>query len=177
MRTLEILFATALCLLISGCVSTLPQGSSSMSPAPACQDPALPIPAMVSYSGTGEPPSVFVISPPFDGGIMAGNVTIVVEVTNFTLVSPGGKNSAATGHLIYYQDVVPQVLEGVPAFTRPGTYGVSSETTFGWEGITPGTHTFAVQLVNADNTPLNPMVVDATDVTAVVPGMITDPET
>lgn len=150
MRTWEILIVMAFCLFIPGCVNTL------------------------QPSDTREPPSVFIIHPPFDGGIMAGNVTIVVEVTNFSLVSPGEKNSAATGHLIYYRDVVPPVLEGVPAFTRPGTYGVSYKSTYGWDRITPGTHTFAVQLVNADNTPLNPPVVDAIDVTAVAQEMISN---
>ena len=150
------------CVLLSGCVSNKPPGSPTSTTGPT-------VPGL--HRG---PPSVFIITPPFDGGILAGNVTIFVEVSNFTLVQPGGKDIPGTGHLIYYRDVVPAAMKGIPAFTRPGTYGVSSETTFEWDGITPGTHTFAVQLVNNDNTPLDPPMVDAIDVTAVAPEMITN---
>jgi hypothetical protein len=118
---------------------------------------------------------VFIITPPFDGGILAGDVTIFVEVTNFTLTPPGGTSVPGTGHLIYYRDVAPVAVQGFPAFTRPGTYAVSSATMYTWPGITPGTHTFAVQLVNSDDTPLDPPMVDAIDVTAVSPEMITGP--
>gem|GEM_PF-2238129 len=151
------------CVLLSGCVSNQPPGNppGTIAPTAPGSQPGLP--------------SVFIITPPFDGGILEGNVIILVEVTNFTLAPPGGKNMPGTGHLIYYRDVVPPAMEGTPALTPPGTYGVSSETTFMWNGIFPGTHTFAVQLVNADNTPLDPPMVDAIDVTAVAPEMIINP--
>jgi hypothetical protein len=114
-----------------------------------------------------------IIDPPFYGGIFAGNVTVTVSVGNITLVTPGPDNHPGAGHLIYYRDVVPPVVTGIPAVSRPGTYAVSAKTSYVWEGISPGTHTFAAQLVNDDNTPLDPRVLDAVDVTAVLPGMIT----
>ncbi len=169
MWTLDVLIAIILAffLLISGCVSNRPPEGSS-----GPYGTNLTIPSPDTSSGH---PSVYIINPPFDGGILTGNVTVFVEVTNFTLVPPGMKNRYGTGHLIYYRDVVPPAMEGIPAFTLPGTFGISSETTFTWRGITPGTHTFAVQLVHADNTPLDPAIVDAIDVTAVPPEMIISP--
>lgn len=169
-----VLTAIIFCIGISGCVSTQPPAGSFSISVPGSQVTAPPLPSVISYSGAGVQPSVFIITPPFDGGILTGNVTIFVEVTDFALVPPGGKNIPGTGHLIYYRDTVPPAMEGIPAITRPGTYGVSSETMFRWDGITPGTHTFAVQLVNADNTPLDPPIMDAIEVTAVLPEMITN---
>ena len=117
-------------------------------------------------------PQVLILAPDFDGGILAGNVTIVVQVTRFTLTPPGGPKAPGTGHLIYYRDVVPPVAPGQPAVTAPGTSVASLSDTLTWEDVTPGTHTFAVQLVQADNTPLRPPVLDAIDVTAVLPEAI-----
>jgi hypothetical protein len=116
---------------------------------------------------------MIITDPPFDGGILAGNVTVTVDVADFTLVPPGSNDRPGAGHLIYYLDVVPPATAGTPAVSRPGTYVVSSETRYTWERIPPGTHTFAAQLVSDDNTPLDPPVLDAVDVTAVLPGMIT----
>lgn len=158
-------------LVVCGCTSYEPSRRASAGPGitPSITSPQPTYPTISLVRG---PPSVFIIAPPFDGGILAGNVTILVEVTNFTLASPGGTNVPGTGHLIFYMDVAPVAIQGYPAFTRPGSYTTSSATMHTWQGITPGTHTFAVQLVNSDDTPLDPPMVDAIDVTAVQPEMI-----
>jgi hypothetical protein len=175
MRTRGIVTVMVFCLLASGCLNYQSFGDSQGNPRSGFQAALQPVTPAGSSAVSPGPPSVFIITPPFDGGILTGNVTILVEVSNFILVSEEKENKPGTGHLIYYQDVVPPVMRGVPAFTRPGTYGVSDTTTFEWDGITPGTHTFAVQLVNTDNTPLDPPMVDAIDVTAVTPDMIANP--
>jgi hypothetical protein len=111
---------------------------------------------------------VFILLPEFDAGIPAGDVTVVVQITGFRLVDPNGrKNMSGEGHLIYYLDVVPPTNPLRPAFTAPGTYASTPNTTYTWHHVTPDTHTFAVQLVNNDDTPLNPPVITANDVTAV----------
>jgi len=161
-------------LVVCGCTTYKPSRGSSAGPSltPSVTSPRLLYPTISPVRGL---PSVFIITPPFDGGVLTGNVTILVEVTNFTLVPPGETNIPGTGHLIYYVDVVPVTVQGHPAFTRPGTYAASSASMHTWQRITPGTHTFAVQLVNSDDTPLDPPIVDAIDVTTVQLEMITTP--
>lgn len=166
-----IIIFLAFSIAICGCINYPSHERSPGGPAISPSDTVIQPTYSVIYPERGSP-SIFIIFPPFDGGILAGNVTILVEVTNFTLTPPGGKNRPGTGHLIYYRDVVPPVMNGIPAFTPQGTFGVTSETTFEWNGIIPGTHTFAVELVNADNTPIDPPRVDAIDVTVVAPDMI-----
>jgi hypothetical protein len=49
--------------------------------------------------------------------------------------------------------------------TTEGTYHADATTEHTWEDVAPGTHTFAVQLVNNDHTPLVPPVVEEITVT------------
>jgi hypothetical protein len=44
-------------------------------------------------------------------------------------------------------------------------YHAEAVTSYTWQGVRPGTHTFAVQLVNNDHTPLEPPVTDQVTVT------------
>ncbi len=87
------------------------------------------------------------------------NVSIVVSVTGFTLTDAAGQaNVPGQGHLVYYMDVIPPTVPGHPALTAPGTYTVSPNTSYIWPNVTDASHRFYVQLVNNDNTPLNPPV-------------------
>ena len=111
-------------------------------------------------------PYIYITYPPFDGGVESGNVSVTVLVENFTLATPGiGGKVQGEGHIIYYKDVIPPVSPGIPAFTGEGTFQVTNETQATWDGVQQNTHTFSVQLVNNDNTPLLPPVIDAVDVT------------
>jgi hypothetical protein len=102
-------------------------------------------------------------------GIEAGNVTVTVQVRNFSLVNGAGRPvTPAKGHIMYFKDVAPRTEPGLPAETPPGTFQISYQTSCTWYNVTQGTHTFSVELVNNDNTPLVPAVIDAVDVTAVV---------
>ncbi len=132
---------------------------------------ATPAPSATAAGGASAGPSVLILDPIFDGGVTAGNVTVTVRVTGFALVPPGGPNRPGEGHLVYYRDVNPRTVAGESALTAPGTCAASSETAYTWSGVAPGTHTFAVQLVHGDDTPLDPPAIDAVDVTAVSAGM------
>jgi hypothetical protein len=151
--------------LIAGCIQTQPAGGPA---GPATETPI----SNASTAVSAVRPAVLILDPPFDGGVAAGTVTVTVRVTDFALVPPGGPDTAGAGHLVYYRDVAPGTVPGERALTAPGTCVASVETAYAWDGVAPGTHTFAVQLVNADDTPLEPPALDAVDVTAVSPGMI-----
>ncbi len=149
--------------LIAGCSGPGPGPVPSITPTPITSSPIL-------TETPAAPPEVFIVKPAFDAGIPAGDVTVVVEVHNFRPVSPDRRNNhLGEGHFIYYRDVVPPVAPGRPAFSAPGTYVSTPDTSYTWHNITVGTHTFAVQLVNNDNTPLNPPVVTDNDVTVYSP--------
>ncbi len=146
------------CLFVAGCMS----GSPGVPASPRAEPGTLPV-----------GPSVLITSPEFDGGILYGNVTVEFTVRDFALVPPGtGKKTRGTGHAVCFLDVVPPVSSGQPALTRPGSFIITAEPRCTWQQVPPGTHTFAVELVNDDNTPLNPPVLDAVDVTAVPPWLI-----
>jgi len=93
--------------------------------------------------------------------VEAGNVTVSVEVDKFNVVDKIGQAAEdGEGHVHFYIDVgeIPTV-DGKPATTEEGTYHAQATQEFTWEDVEPGTHTFAVQLVNNDHTPLSPPVI------------------
>jgi LysM repeat protein len=156
-------------LLGMGCLSTLQvsrPGEPLQSPTPGTTP--IPPPKVTGYSASN-PASVYITYPEFDGGIEAGNVTVTVQVRNFSLVNGAGRPvTPGKGHIMYFKDVAPRTEPGLPAETPPGTFQISYQTSCTWYNVTQGTHTFSVELVNNDNTPLVPAVIDAVDVTAVV---------
>jgi len=70
-------------------------------------------------------------------------------------------------------DVEPPTTPGQPAVTGPGTYAAVMDTTYTWSNVAPGNHTFSVQLVNNDHTPLATPVVATIAVS--VPSSTTEP--
>ena len=163
-----IIFLVPALLIGGGCISTSP-GSRAGEPlqSPASALGAIP-PLQPPVLSSPNPASVFITYPDFDGGIDAGNVTVVVQVRNFSLVNSTKRPVAAgEGHIIFFKDVPPRTEPGIPAETGPGTFQISYQTSCTWYSVSPGTHTFSAELVNSDNTPLVPPVIDAVDVTAV----------
>jgi hypothetical protein len=57
-------------------------------------------------------------------------------------------------------DTTPPSNPAQPSIPTQGAYAATPSTTYTWRNVTTGGHTFAVELVNNDNTPLNPMVYD-----------------
>jgi len=115
-------------------------------------------------------PAVTIDIPANNSVIPVGSVSLAVQVSDFKLVdSTGQANAAGQGHIIYYIDVNAPTAAGQPATTAQGSYSSTSQTSYTWSNVAAGTHTFSVQLVNNDNTPLSPPVVANITVT-VAPG-------
>ena len=124
--------------------------------------------AAVTGADTG--PSVKIVIPSersvavgLHGG---GTVMVAVDVENFVLTDePGLPNEPGEGHIHYFMDVPAPQEPGRPAVTQKGTYGDTADTAYYWPEPEYGTHTFSVELVNNDHTPLDPPVVDSVTVT------------
>ena len=112
-----------------------------------------------------EQPVATLLSPTNGDTIPAGNVQVRIYLQNFNMVPPGSAkpNAANEGHAIYYLDANPPTTPGESAFTENGTYVESTATQYTWTNVQPGQHTFSLQLVNNDGTPLfGPLAVRAT---------------
>jgi hypothetical protein len=111
-------------------------------------------------------PTLHIIAPTDGATLISTNVTINVAVGNFSLVNKIGQtNQNGQGHLNYFLDLPPPTNQDQPALTTPGTYVTTSATHHTWENISPGQHYFSVELVNNNNTPLNPPVYDYVQIT------------
>jgi hypothetical protein len=107
------------------------------------------------------PPIILILTPSASSVIPTGDVTVTTLVTNFNLVKPVGQaNAAGEGHIIYYLDAVPPRIPGKAATTDMGTYAEATTTTFTWRNVSAGYHFISVQLVNNDNTPLVPAIIN-----------------
>jgi hypothetical protein len=85
----------------------------------------------------------------------AGDVEVQVEVSDFNIVDKEGEaNRQNEGHVIYYLDVPVPTYYDHPAITQGGTYFAKASPSYSWKNVSPGEHTFSVQLVNNDNKPL-----------------------
>ncbi|MBI4284835.1 MAG: DUF4399 domain-containing protein [Chloroflexi bacterium] len=113
------------------------------------------------------PPKVTITAPAAGAQLKPGNVTVTVNVSDFELVPPGSQAVAGQGHIHYYKDV--DIPTTPPTTTAAGTYKATPGTSVVWENVTPGTHTFGVQLVNVNHTPLEPPVTATVKVTVLSP--------
>ncbi|MHB8104157.1 MAG: cupredoxin domain-containing protein [Dehalococcoidales bacterium] len=119
----------------------------------ACSNYAAPI------TTTAPPATIKITSPTGNIVPQIGNVAITVEVANFNLVDKVGQtNAAGEGHILYFLDVEAPTMAGMPAVTASGTYAATTDTSYTWHNVGGGAHNFSVELVNNDNTPLNPPV-------------------
>jgi hypothetical protein len=101
--------------------------------------------------------SVLIIDPAAESVTTANSITIKTFIERLNVVEKTGQqNKPGEGHIIYYMDVTPPMEQGKSALSDEGTYAISTETAHTWNNLKPGTHTFWVQLVNNDNTPLEP---------------------
>jgi hypothetical protein len=100
---------------------------------------------------------VLIINPAAESTISSNTITIRTFVERFDLVDKTGqKSSPGEGHIVYYMDVTPPMEQGNSALSADGTYVISTDTSYTWNNVQPGMHVFWVQLVNNDNTPLEP---------------------
>ncbi len=116
-------------------------------------------PVINSLYVQARPPSV-PIRPQQDGQAYA-NINVAVDVLNFKIVADkiGQQAAPGEGHFIYYFNVTPPTTPGEPALTEEGTYAVTTDRIVSWLGVLPGEYSVWVQLVNNDNTPLEPPVI------------------
>lgn len=121
-----------------------------------------------------QPATLSIISPLEGATIESGNISVAVNVSNFNLKVPGGEPASGEGHIHFYLDIDMPTTPGESAETTPETYKGSPKTTVTWEDVAPGTHTFGVQLVNNDHTPLSPPVT-ATVTVSVIPAPASAP--
>ena len=118
-----------------------------------------PVVVKSTVTVTAPAPAVKILVPQNRATLQPGNITVTVQATNFNLVNKIGQaNAAGEGHIIYYLDVVPPTDAGKPATGAAGTYAAAADTSYTWNNVGAGTHSFWVQLVNNDNTPLSPPV-------------------
>jgi hypothetical protein len=114
-------------------------------------------------------PSIQITSPSDGTSVPSGDVTINVHVDDLTITDQlGGPNVDGQGHILYFMDAGVPTTFSNPAFTSNSTTVVASpNTSYTWTNVMPGTHRFAVELVNNDNTPLNPPKYAMVNLTAV----------
>ncbi|HYZ91430.1 MAG TPA: DUF4399 domain-containing protein [Actinomycetota bacterium] len=109
------------------------------------------------------------ISEPADGStVEAGEVKVTVAAESFNVVDKLGQDPVAgEGHVHFYFDVdeIP-TTPGQPAVTADAaTYHAAATTSYTWPDVEAGEHTFGVQLVNNNHTPLEPPVTAEVTVT------------
>ncbi len=93
---------------------------------------------------------------PEPGGPCA-DINVSPIAANFTIVDKMGQSPVSgEGHFIYYFDVEPPKAPGQPAYTGGGTYVSTTDSYVTWTGVQPGEYEMWVQLVNNDDTPLEP---------------------
>jgi hypothetical protein len=115
--------------------------------------------ASVSCGFSAAKPEVRIIAPSTDPS--AGSVTIMVDVTNFELAdATGTRNVDGRGRIVFYLDTVVPTYYQHSAAGKAGSYSIESRPSHTWVGVSPGEHTFSVQLVGLDGSPLPAPVID-----------------
>lgn len=140
-----------LVLLVTGCTSDAGDEASPPAGTPLSREDAAKPAIEINY--------------PAEGGdaLPGGEVIVAVTVRSFDVVDKLSKAAKeGEGHVHYYLDVDDLPTKpGKPAVTADErTYHAAGTTSHRWKDVEPGMHTFAVQLVNNDHTPLEPPVTD-----------------
>ena len=96
---------------------------------------------------------VLIINPAMDSTLDSNDITVKAFVERFDVADKTGQqNSAGEG-------------QGESALSAEGTYAVSTKTSYTWKNVGAGKHVFWVQLVNNDNTPIEPQAAVRINVT------------
>jgi hypothetical protein len=104
-------------------------------------------------------PSITILTPKAGSMVQGSTVKVSVSVKGFNVVRKQFQAPVAgEGHVHFYLDV--ETLPTTHARPTRGTYRSISGTTYAWTGVSPGRHTFAVQLVGNDHVPLSPPAKD-----------------
>src|SRR5438309_11073894 len=134
--------------------------------------------AMLAGCGESADRSVKIVEPAEGATLNAGDIKVAVEVKKFNIVDKIGQAAVdGEGHIHYYIDAgeIP-TKDGQPAVTKSNnTYHAQATKEYTWPNVSAGEHTFAVQLVNNDHTPLRPPVIAQVTVTVKAAGGATTP--
>ncbi len=116
-------------------------------------------------------PQAMIIQPKEGAVLTTNNVNVSAKIQNFNLNKvSGGQSTTVQGYINYFMDVPVPTAAGKPTFTASGTYVQSGNTSYTWKNVSAGMHNFSIELVNGNNTPLNPPVADT--VTVNVPNLM-----
>jgi hypothetical protein len=114
-------------------------------------------------------PPTLTITAPTGNAFAIGDVMVSVEVADFSIVDKQEQPAVkGEGHLHYFMDVTAPTAPGQPAITEAGTWVSTIATSNTWHNVGGGSHTFSVELVNNDDTPLTTPVI-ATKTILVIP--------
>jgi hypothetical protein len=104
---------------------------------------------------------------PKEGSVLSINdVNVSVRAQNFLLNKGSSKeNMTGQGSINYFIDVPVPTTIGKLAVSAAGTYVHSQNASYTWKNVSAGTHNFSIELVDGNNTPLNPPVMDTATVT------------
>lgn len=121
------------------------------------------LPACGSASEDAGPPGVGLRVTP------AGrNVEVEAYPRSFEVIDKLGQPASdGEGHIHFYLDVeeIPTTPNKPAVTADEATYHAAATTIYVWKDVPSGKHTFGVQLVNNDHTPLEPPVITQQDVT------------
>lgn len=165
MKRLASLLVLAPLVILAACGGDDPGASPSPSVSPAIA--ASPI----GTSFPAEGAHIEIRQPDDDATVKAGDVRIETAVGDFELVDKIGKAGVeGEGHIIYYlgqRYTVPTAKgqSAVSGGTGSFTSLPSASATYTWPNVPAGRHTITVQLVNNDNTPLDPPQTDSVTIT------------
>jgi hypothetical protein len=95
------------------------------------------------------------ITSPADAAVLpAGDITVTVRVTNFTLVPEYGRSYVpGEGHLHYSMGVGVPERPASSSSVAPISYAATTATSYTWPDVPAGTYTFTVELANNDHSP------------------------
>ena len=165
--------------------STAPSGTLSPNPTSTpttTPTSSNPIASNIPFStASGFSPFIAITSPAYASRLPSGDVTVSVLVSDFNLVNKQGQPAVnGEGHILYYMDADPPSLQGQLATTAAGTFIATTDTSYTWHNVSPGVDYFSVELVNNDDTSLNPVEIFTEFVTIqgiATPSAIPSPST
>jgi hypothetical protein len=136
----------------------------------ADDEPTLEGTAPPQATAPAEGPSLSISEPTEALSVEPGGVKVAVTVEEFEIVDKLSEPAVeGEGHVHFYFDVDEGDLPteaGKPAITADAkTYHATADTSYTWADVEAGEHTFCVQLVNNNHTPLEPAVTDCVTVT------------
>jgi hypothetical protein len=129
---------------------------------------------LAAFAGCAAPaPSLDIITPQEGATVPAGDVTVTIRAGNFRIVDKEGQaNVRGEGQVHFYMDVgtVPSTPGSLAIPSAPDIrWARVAGTEYTFTDIPPGTHTFTVQLVNNDQTPVTPLLYRSVTITVPAP--------